>query len=245
MIDVLVRAQVLHRMTRGAFEPAVLPDLEAAGYDRSFELVSRDSDDPPPRHQPSGFSISQVEVDLIGSNVTAPPGLRLDLGGIGKGYAVDAAATLLEPARNFVVNAGGDMFASGAGPDGDGWLAAIVDPFGGDSPVSLVRLYDQALATSTTAVRRWRRDGRLLHHLIDPQTGRPAESGVLSASVMAPTATEADVFAKTAVLLGVDRGLRFLRERLIEGMFVLDDASLVYTDGWRGTRAAAAQGVTA
>lgn len=236
MLDILQRARQLHRDTGGVFEPAILPHLETAGYDRSFEQVAPAADALPQSDPDAVFSITQLEIDAIARTVTAPAGLRIDLGGIGKGYAVDAAARMLRPAFDFVVSAGGDMFASGCGPDGDGWLASIVDPFGSDEPISLVRLHNQALATSTTARRRWQRGGQLRHHLIDPATRRPSENGIILASVIAPTATEADVFAKTALLLGPERGCAFLAGRSAEGVFVGDDGAVTYTDGWPGTR---------
>ena len=237
LFDVLRQAQEFNLVSGGAFEPAVLRDLEAAGYDRSFEQISDSSEDIPLcASAPEASSISQARLDAAKGSVLAPAGLRIDLGGIGKGYTVDAVARLMQPARNFVVNAGGDMFASGSGPDGDGWLVNITDPTGATAGVSLIRLRDQALATSTTAVRRWQRGDRLLHHLIDPRTRRPAESGVLSASVAARTATEADVFAKAALLLGFDDGTRLLRDHGASGLFVMDDGRLLQTTGWNGTQ---------
>lgn len=196
MFDVLGRSLGLHRETGGVFDPAVLPALERAGYDRSFEQVKRTANAVPADAGREQFSISQLRLDFQRKTVTAPEGLRIDLGGIGKGYAVDAAASVLEPARDFLVNAGGDIFASGAGPDGDGWLVGVTEPHNFDVYVSLVRLHDEALATSTTAVRRWQRGGRLLHHLIDPRTQKPAEPGVLSVSVIALTAVQANVYAR-------------------------------------------------
>lgn len=169
--------------------------------------------------------------------IRAPAGMRIDLGGIGKGYTVDAASRRLEPLRNFVVNAGGDIFASGSGPDGDGWLVATTDPTSASRNISLVRLYDEAIATSTTATRRWWRGGRQQHHLIDPRTRRPAESGVLSATVTARSATEADVFAKTAFLLGPAQGARFLRGQGSAGLFVLESGEVVPTNNWTGISA--------
>lgn len=236
MLDILEQAMRLHRVTHGAFEPAILPHLEAAGYDRSFEKLEWESNGfgrgvvPPER-----LSIWQVKLDQGRSTVRAPAGLRIDLGGIGKGYTVDAAARLLAHVGNFVVNAGGDLFASGCGPDGDGWLVAVTDPTVAGKIVSLVRLYDQALATSTTAARRWMRDGRLQHHLIDPRTSQPAQSGVLSASVIARSATEADVFAKTAFLMGATLGLRFLENEGAAGLLVLEDGAIATTANWPGS----------
>src|SRR6185295_4471706 len=145
LFEVLYQAKHLNRITGGAFEPAMLSELEAAGYDRSFELIERDSAETPPAARPESCSISQLRMDARKRTVCAPAGLRIDLGGIGKGFTVDAAVRVLAPARDFVINAGGDLYASGAGPDGDGWLVNITDPTGATSGISQVRLYDQAL----------------------------------------------------------------------------------------------------
>ena len=239
LFDILAWAIALNRVTHGVFDPAVLPDLEAAGYDKSFEQIERESHTAPDASPAAASSISQLRLAASRVTAQAPAGLRIDLGGIGKGYSVDAASRLLEPAADFVVNAGGDIFASGSGADGDGWLVSLTDPRDAERSVGLVRLHDEALATSTTALRRWKRGDQVQHHLIDPRTRRPAESGVLSASVVARTATEADVFAKTALVLGLEEGGRFLDEQGAVGFFVLEDGTCRQTDGWSATAAQA------
>jgi thiamine biosynthesis lipoprotein len=108
--ELLRHALRMHRVTRGVFDPAVLPQLEAAGYDRSFERVAPASSDAPTAVT-ERRSIDEARID--GAAVIAPPGLRLDFGGIGKGYAVDRSARELTPAGDFLISAGGDMYASG------------------------------------------------------------------------------------------------------------------------------------
>src|SRR5262249_24785664 len=160
-------------ITAGVFEPALLPQLESAGYDRSFERVVGDAPNavtfPAERH-----SIREVEIDVRAGTVAKPDGLRLDLGGIGKGYAVDQAAAVLARARDFLADAGGDIYAAGRAPGGGPWRIGVADPANPDRDIAVVDLVDGAIATSTTAKRRWTRGGRLLHHIIDPCTGEPA-----------------------------------------------------------------------
>jgi thiamine biosynthesis lipoprotein len=213
------------------FDPGVLPALEAAGYDRSFEGVAAESDEAQAGRAPSR-SIGEMTLDREGRSVATPAGLRLDLGGIGKGYAVDRAAQILAPAGDFLIDAGGDVFASGDGPDGDGWLVAVAGPARDSDDVALLRLRDEALATSTTAVRRWRRGGRWLNHLIDPRTGEAADGGVVSASVIAGTAVEAETLAKAALLMGREDGPRFLERQARAGLLALDDGTLLTTMRW-------------
>jgi thiamine biosynthesis lipoprotein len=223
-----------HDLSGGVFDPAVLPELEAAGYDRSFEQVPPSSLAAPPSRLRAAGSIVDVRLDGERCSVRAPAGVRIDLGGIGKGWAVDEAARALASAGNYLVDAGGDIFASGDGPDGPGWVVGVADPWREGEDLTLVQLSDQALATSTVARRRWQRGGRWLHHLIDPRTGEPVENDVISVSVIAPRAVEADVFAKVALLLGHEDGERFLSDRGAGGLFVRSDGRWETTRDWPG-----------
>jgi thiamine biosynthesis lipoprotein len=233
MAELLAVALRFHQLTDGIFEPAVLPQLESAGYDRSFErLTSADARVVPLRER---RSIAELSVDLAHLRVEGPPEVRLDLGGIGKGFAVDRAAAMLAPAADVLINAGGDIYAEGREPAGDGWYASVADPLNPERDLSRVWLRNQALATSSTATRRWRRDGVVQHHIIDPRTGKPAVSDVLSASVIAPLATAADVFAKCAVILGSDKGLGFLARNGAQGFLALAGGAVTTTAGWPGT----------
>jgi FAD:protein FMN transferase len=170
--------------TQGLFDPTIHDALVAAGYDRSFEYVAADG----PASAAAGCG---GEVELDGTIVRLGTGVRLDLGGIAKGYAVDRAVELLAPAGPCLVNAGGDLAVAGGA-----WPVAIE---GGSLTLELSR---GAVATSGRDRRRWRRGGEELHHLIDPSTGRPAATDVLHATVVAPTAVEAEVLAKVAFLTG-------------------------------------------
>jgi thiamine biosynthesis lipoprotein len=230
MRAILATAKRLYRMTQGVFDPSILPELEASGYDRSFELITGDV----------GGSHSEVScvrgfdaavIDQEQGVVTLPPGVRIDLGGIGKGWAVDHAAQVLAPCHDYLVNAGGDVFASGSDGYHDGWTAAVEHPHTGET-VSTVVLRNQAIATSTTALRHWMSSGVRRHHLIDPRTAACSQSGVASASVIALTAVEADVFAKAALILGEERGRAFLETVDCPGLFVLDDGSAHATADW-------------
>jgi thiamine biosynthesis lipoprotein len=233
MLALLQRARRLHQETGGVFDPCVLPALAAAGYDRSFEQV-RDRGHMAVAQRPTA-TFADVMVDVAASRVTLPAGAMLDLGGIGKGYAVDRAAELLRPARHALVNAGGDIFALGT--PGVGWPASVMHPLNGEV-AGEINLRDEALATSTTAVRRWRAGGVEMHHLIDPRTGAPARTGVIAASVVAPEAVIADVYAKTALILGLDEGGALLMRRGYPGLFVLNGGGVVATPAWRERAAA-------
>jgi thiamine biosynthesis lipoprotein len=153
-----------------------------------------------------------------GRRIELGRGVRLDLGGIGKGYAVDRALGLLAAAGPCLVSAGGDLAVSGT-PAGGVWPVGVAVP---DGRVT-VGLESGAVATSGRDRRRWRRGGEERHHLVDPRTGRPAEGDLLRVTVLAPTAVEAEVLAK-ALFLGAEPAGA-------SAVLVRADGTVVFTGG--------------
>jgi FAD:protein FMN transferase len=230
MFDLLSECLRLFEETGGVFNPLVLQSLEAAGYDVSFERVRGSNRVRTPTQALP--SLDRLQLDKAHCTASLPLGMRLDFGGIGKGYAVDLAATLLAEAGGCLVDAGGDIYAAGLGPDGGPWRIDVADPTSPDSRLDVVALSNQAIATSWTTRRRWQTPNGWAHHLIDARTGLPAETGVIGSTVIADRAVEADVFAKCALLLGPDAGIAFLETRGSQGLLVLGDRSTKTTTNW-------------
>jgi thiamine biosynthesis lipoprotein len=189
--------------TGGRYDPTVLPAVVAAGYDRDFDAVRREG--PGAAAQPAGPApgCAGIALDAVVHAVTLPAVVNLDLGGIGKGYAADLVSQELIDfgARGALVNLGGDLRARGSAPEPHGWVVAIDDPMEtGVTGVLVLRA--GAIATSTRLRRVWQRDGRALHHLIDPRTGQPVDSGLASVTVVAPEAWQAEILAKAAFIAG-------------------------------------------
>ena len=178
--------------TGGRFDPTVHDALVAAGYDRTFEAVAPDG------HASAVAARCGGRIRVTGRTIELEPGTRLDFGGIGKGYTVDRAAAILSVAGPALVDAGGDIAAVGK-PDALGWRIGV-------ERLTLA-LENAAVATSGRDRRRWVRDGEERHHLIDPSTGRPAETDLLRVSVVADTAVEAEVLAKSLFLAGEQAAL--------------------------------------
>ncbi len=168
--------------------------------------------------------------------MTLPLGIRIDLGGIAKGFIVDQVAEQLSTTRDYLVDAGGDIFASGFGDDGRPWRVGIGDPFVPGQHLQVVELRDAAIATSSVVSRRWRTTSGTAHHIIDPRTGLPVENDVACVTVIAPSTTAADIFAKTALILGPDEGSRFLDSQAAPGLFVMFGGYLQPTRLWPGTK---------
>lgn len=212
LFEVVAQAIDYARLTNGIFNPAVIDALEAAGYDRSFDEVKRA--DRPIALMPAGpIEMPAVSLDFDRRTIALAPDTRLDLGGIAKGWTVQQAARRLSHLGPCVVDAGGDIAAWGAPPGETGWQIGVADPFDAQRDAIALRLHDAAIATSGIDRRRWQRGGAMQHHLIDPRTGRPSDGDLISATVVAPTTVEAEVFAKTAFLLGSADGMEFIEER--------------------------------
>jgi len=206
--------------TGGRFDPTVHDALVAAGYDRSFELVVSTPGAPPapdaPVHAPGAIRVADGRIAL-------EPGTRIDLGGIGKGYASERAAEILGTAGPCLVNAGGDIATRGGA-----W------PVGVDTaaePLTLELSGSSALATSGRDRRRWSRDGRELHHLIDPSTGLPSETDLVRVTVVARDAVEAEVAAKALFLVGSGPAAAEAEDAGIPAVLVAVDGRTILTGG--------------
>ena len=178
----------------------------------------------------------RVRVDAgPGTAVIERPGMRVHLGGIGKGYAVDRAVAMLRAAglRDFLVQAGGDMYAGGANGE-VAWRLGIQDPRGaGGEPFAQLDLADATFSTSGDYERFFEKDGARYHHILDPRTGVPAR-GTRSVTIVTATATEAEGLSKGVFILGPERGMALV-ERLpdVEAVIVTADNRVLVSSGLR------------
>jgi thiamine biosynthesis lipoprotein len=162
------------------------------------------------------------------------PGMRIDLGGIGKGYAVDRGAAILKGlgVQHAVVTAGGDTRIMGDHM-GRPWLIAIRHPDDPKKVVTRIPLSDSAMSTSGDYERYFDENGVRYHHIIDPRTGHSA-SKVRSATILAPTATQTDGMSKTAFVLGPEKALEIInRMPEYDAVFVCPDGRVLYSNGLR------------
>lgn len=225
-------AYAAYERTEGAFDPRVLRTLTAMGYDRSLDFagggVSTSAGDLP---ESWAFEPWRPDFDQAGSRVRLG-GAPIDLGGIGKGYAVrcgiEAMAGLGGAA---LVEAGGDLATYGDGParefgEARAWRAAVEDPRGSDRPLAVLDVSDAAVATSSVKLRSWRAGGRDVHHLIDPRTGESAASGLLSVTVVCEDPAWAEVWTKAAFLRGAADIAAFVEGAGISALWVDDNGRL-------------------
>jgi thiamine biosynthesis lipoprotein len=212
MLEALVRARYLHEATGGAFDPTILDALERAGYDRTFPEVQRSGDRGPVEAPSAAPGFSTVMLVVGRGLVQLPPGVRLDLGGVGKGLAADLVAEgLIERgATSACVSMGGDVRVAGSPPAPEGWMIPVEDPFDDGHNAFTWPLTAGAIVTSTTRFRTWTRAGERYHHLIDPGTGMSARAGVSAVVVAADEAWRAEGLAKAVLVRGRDEGAELI-----------------------------------
>jgi len=246
-LTLVERARAGCQLADGRFDPTLLPELCAAGYDRSFELVGSDATGRFGARAPAPTSGSDrrrrdcdtITVDRTVGAVTLGEGVQFDPGGIGKGLAADLVVERLRSAgaRGAMVNVGGDLRADGTPPEGR-WIVAVTDPTSPDRVIATLALHAGAVASTWRTKRAWTApDGTTRHHLIDPSTGRSASTGLAGVTVVAGKGWEAEVLAKAAFVAGPVAGAELLEAQRVAGLLVADDGSRHEVGTWRSFQA--------
>jgi len=237
LLDVALRAAYA---TDGDVDPTLGGPLAALGYDRDIALIPVDRSDPRPAStaQPAAAPTASVRrgpawrrISLDGDHVALPSGVRLDLGATAKAHTADRCAALVADrlGTGALVSLGGDLATAGPAPPG-GWRVHVQDRPG--EPAGAVRLTaGGALATSSTIGRRWRRDGRVLHHILDPRTCRPAPVVWRTATVAATSCLAANT-ASTAALVRGESAAGWLRALGLPARLVGAGGEVVTVNGW-------------
>jgi thiamine biosynthesis lipoprotein len=220
--------------TDGLVDPTIGRTLRLAGYDRPLPLVlARDGDRFRASFAPvPGWKL--VELDAPQRRVRIPKGIELDLGATAKALAADRAAAVAHEltGTGVLVSLGGDVSVAGPAPDA-GWPVRVADdhaaPLGDGGPVFAVAA--GGLATSGTTVRRWKAGNVTLHHIIDPRTGRPADTPWRTVTVAAGTCVKANVASTAAIVLG-DGAPAWLVARGLPARLVAADGSVRAVAAW-------------
>jgi FAD:protein FMN transferase len=190
-------------LSGGLVDATVAPALMAPARSEVALDVAALGDAPRPATPDPRRRWAQVSAD--DRCVRRAPGIEIDSGGLGKGLAADVVAERLRGLESFAVDCLGDVRVGGAER-----IVVVAGPFGAE-PVAELRVTGGAMATSGITRRWWRApDGRPVHHLVDPGTGLPAWTGIVQATALAPTALEAEVRAKAALLAGPEAACEHL-----------------------------------
>lgn len=228
LFDLLAQAREYSRLTDGAFDIT----YASVGYLYDFRKHVRPDDEAIARALP-GINYRHVVLDTKHSTVRfARDGVRIDLGGIGKGHAVDRGIQILQQrgVAHGLVTAGGDSRIIGD-RFGQPWVIGIRHPDRKDEVIARIPLEDAAISTSGDYERYFDENGVRYHHIIDPSTGQSARK-VRSATIIGPTATRTDGLSKTAFVLGAEKAIEiYNRIDGIDAIVVKPDGQVLYTKG--------------
>ena len=224
------------QLTDGLVDPTVGRAMEASGYDRDFASVPAHGGAlrVTVRHVPQW---QQVHLDDSVNELTVPAGVRLDLGATAKAWAADRSAEGIARVLGcgVLVSLGGDIAVAGEVPSG-GWSIRVQDVTGdplapAQGPAGVIAIREGGLATSSTSARRWQRGGDLMHHILDPRTGLPADSDWRTVSVAAGSAVDANI-ASTAAIIRGSSATAWLAKLGLPARLVAIDGSVTTLAGW-------------
>ena len=223
--------------TGGAFDITIAPMVSAWGFTTdSYQVPDREA------LQTLLESVGMEHVHLSGGSARLDPGTMIDLGGIAKGYTADRVAEIFQEhaVPRGKVELGGNILVIGDKPDGTAWRVGVQDPKHPDEADGLVcvlNLTDAFAVTSGSYQRYFEQDGKRYHHIIDPATGCPADSGLTSVTVVADSArgngTMCDALSTALFVMGEDKALDFWRSGVYDFQLVLvtEDGRVVVTEG--------------
>jgi thiamine biosynthesis lipoprotein len=233
-INVLREAAEGSALTRGKFDITfgALSDIWRFDHDQDNVVPDRQLIEP----RLTRIDYRAVHVD--GTSRTAfvsRPNMRVHLGGIGKGYAVDRAVALLREAgfADFMIQSGGDLYVAGSN-GGAPWKLAIADPRGAHEPFATLQITNGTFSTSGDYERFFIKDGKRYHHLIDPDFGEPA-GGSRSVTIVANRAVMADVLSTGVFIMGPHEGMKLIEQLPgVEGVIVTSDNQVLVSSGLKG-----------
>lgn len=231
--DLLSQALSIGRATGGALSLTIYPVVRSWGFTTGEYRV--------PSQQELEALLPLVDdsrVELDGTTLTLPEGVELDLGAVAKGYTGQRLAQLLRDAgvTSALLDLGGNIQTVGGRPDGGAWRVAVRDPEGEDY-AAVLEVEDQAVVTSGGYERYFEQDGARYWHILDPATGQPARTGLLSVTVVGPSGTVCDALSTALFVMGPEKAAEFWQAQPdldFDFLLLHEDGSVTYTEGLEG-----------
>ncbi len=230
VLELLQLGKALGEKTGGLFDIAISPVVKAWGFTEEVKQV-------PAQETLDALLPLTDPADVIVNEKTAylqKAGMAVDLGGIAKGYTTDKVVTLMREkgVESAVLSLGGNIYTIGTKPDGKKWEVSVANPLNADDYVGLLSIEDKAVVTSGGYQRYFEENGKKYHHIIDPATGYPAESGLLQVTIISESGTEADVLSTALYIMGLEKALEFWQEQGdFEAIFVTESGEVIATEG--------------
>jgi FAD:protein FMN transferase len=233
-INVLRAAAEAGALTRGKFDITFGALSDIWRFDHDQDNIVPDRQLIEARLTRIDYRAVQVDGTAQSAFITRP-GMRVHLGGIGKGYAIDRAIALLRDRglTDFLIQSGGDLYVAGT-DGGKPWKLGIADPRGTHDPFATLEMTNGTFSTSGDYERFFLKDGKRYHHLIDPDFGEPA-SGCRSVTIVTNRAVMADVLSTGVFIMGPDDGMKLIEQLPdVEGVIVTADNQVLVSSGLKG-----------
>lgn len=222
--DAVGAALTIAKDTQGALDPTIYPVVEAWGFTKDHQQV------PSPEALADALArTGWTRARLDGRTLTLEPGMEIDLGAVGKGYAGREAGRVLREAgvTSAILSLGGNIEAVGAKPDGTPWKVGLKAP-DSEGYAGMIAVKDAAVVTSGSYERYFTDEqGRRYHHILDPATGRPAENELLSVTVVGPDGLVCDALSTALFVMGKDRAAAYWRARGDFAMILIEEGRRV------------------
>lgn len=235
LFHILEQCETVKAASGGAFDVSIgtlvsLWDIDAWAKEQEGFV--------PPQEDAIATCLEVMEAEslwLQDGMVCVPEGMQLDLGAVGKGAALDRVKLFLEEnprVSGAVISAGGSILTYGSKPDGSHWKVAIVDPFDSAQTIGILTLDGQwCVSTSGDYERYVEAEGERYHHILDPHSGRPADSHIKSVTILAKDGLLSDALSTACFVLGVEKGMKLAEYFQVEVLFVNEAGELFMTEG--------------
>lgn len=228
--EILRRAKEISKLSDGAFSITIAP-VSALWTFTGVETNTVPTDEKRLSVLPL---VDDQKIELgENSTVTLPAGMQIDLGGIAKGYIADKVAELIrEKAYAGIVSLGGNVYTVGQKPDGSKFSVGIKDPEATHLSKAIIYTGDCTVVTSGTYERGFSFGGVRYHHILDPKTGWPAQSDLVSATFVMDSSMTADALATACIVIGSEKSLELAAAQGLDAMFIKKDGSVLFTEGF-------------
>lgn len=228
----LVLENSLHyaEITDGKFDPTIGVLVDLWGIGTEDARVPSDSE-----IENALKNIGYQKLNIYDNQAEIEEGVKLDLGGIAKGYAADEVKEITEKhnVNSAFINLGGNVLVIGNKVDGSKWKVGIQDPRQGrGSVMAIIEASDKTIVTSGNYERYFEEDGKVYHHILDPDTGYPADTNLLSVSIVSDNSFDADALSTSVYILGLEKGMKFIENmEEVEVMFITNELEVYLSSG--------------
>ena len=228
--EILRRAKEISAQTGGAFSITIAPVTALWSFtDTVTNMVPTDE------ARLKMLPLVDDQKIALGENntITLPAGMEIDLGGIAKGYIADKVADIIrEKAYAGIVSLGGNVYTVGKKPDGSAFSVGIKDPHNPAASKAIIYTGDGTVVTSGTYERGFSFGGVRYHHILDPKTGWPSQSDLVSATFVMDSSMTADALATACIVIGSEKSLALAKELQLDAMFIDKDGQAFFTEGF-------------